>query len=136
MATDMLTAYEEGRGEALDLIIEGQLATRAEIVRPAIGREQSPEEQLAGHQAFETDRDVSLATGRELQARFQLKPEKPIPIRFVYRAILANEALEKASRDGVVKSAKRLGPAGFSDNGAAQGSLEQVLVDDGTDRSR
>ncbi len=125
--TDKLTQFEDARREALELIVEGQLESRAEIVRPAIGNKMTPQQEEAAHRMFEGDQMLASATFDELQARFQLKPSAPIPLRFVYRAILSRRAIEKTDRANAVKAAT---------NGHAldEGSLTAALEADGLDR--
>ena len=106
---DMLTAFEEARHESLDVIVEGYREAQAEIVRPAIGTKQTPEEQLAGHKQFEADDAIGRATFAELQARFQLEEKKPIPYRYVYRAILSKRALDGEGRNRARKQLQRNG---------------------------
>ena len=106
---DMLTAFEEARHESLEVIVEGYREAQAEIVRPAIGTKQTPEEKLAGHKQFEADDAIGRATFAELQGRFQLDPEKPIPYRYVYRAILAKQALDGEGRNRARKQLNRNG---------------------------
>lgn len=96
MADDRISIMGEARREARDEIIDGVMFARAELTRPAVGSRRPPEDVLAEHDRFVNVPGVAAEHYDELQARFKLGREKPIPLRFVYLSILAGQELRKA----------------------------------------
>ncbi len=110
MPDDRISLMDEARLEAGQEAIDGVMFARAELTRPAIGKKRSPEDVLAEHDRFVNVPGVAEEHYAELQARFKLSRDKPIPLRFVYLAILAGQELEKARQKG---NAEALGPQAF-----------------------
>lgn len=101
-AEDRIGIMDEARKEAVEETVDGVMFARAELVRPAIGKKRPPEDVLAEHDRFVNTPGVAAEAYDELQARFKLGRDKPIPLRFVYLGILAGQELQKA-REKVAK---------------------------------
>ncbi len=95
MADDRISMMGEAREEAKEEIIDGVMFARAELTRPAIGKKRPREDVLRAHDSFLNTPGVAEEHYDELQARFKLSREAPIPLRFVYLAMLAGKELEK-----------------------------------------
>lgn len=95
MADDRISLMDEARTEARDEIIDGVMFARAELTRPAIGKKRPREDVLREHESFLNVPGVAEQHYDELQAQFKLSREAPIPLRFVYLAMLAGQELEK-----------------------------------------
>lgn len=96
---DKLSLMEDARREALEDIIAANREAKAEIVRPAIGRKLPKAARLAAQRMFLSDPETSALAYAELEARYQLSDERPIPRRFVTRAIQATREVRKADAE-------------------------------------
>lgn len=105
MADDRISLMDEARKEAVEEAIDGVMFARAELVRPAVGSKRPREDVLAEHDRFVNVPGIAEAHYDELQARFKLSREQPIPLRFVYLAILAKQELDKEA----AKTAHKVG---------------------------
>lgn len=100
---------DEARKEAVTEAIDGVMFARAELVRPAIGSKRPREDVMAEHQRFaDFPEQVAGPVYDELQARFKLSREAPIPLRFVYLAILAKQELDKEAAKNAHKAGSQM----------------------------
>lgn len=110
MADDRISLMDEARKEAVEETVEGVMFARAELVRPAIGSKRPREDVLAEHDRFVNVPGVAEEAYDELQARFKLGRDQPIPLRFVYLGILAGQELEK---ERLKRNTEAVGPQTF-----------------------
>ena len=110
---DRITLMDEARKEAKDEVIDGVMFARAELVRPAIGKKRKPEDVLMEHDKFVNTQGVAEGVYDELQARFKLSREEPIPLRFIYLAILAQDELENERQKSNAEAIEQPPQQGF-----------------------
>ena len=101
---DPLTLAERARLAARDEALDANLKARKIIVRPAGGDKLTAEEQDAENRAWLSGPVIPADHMAELQVRFKLTREKPVPRRTAARDQLAQRAVKSADR-GRVKRA-------------------------------
>ena len=104
---DPLTLAERARLAARDEALAAHLEARKMIVRPAEGDELTAEEQDAENRAWISDPVIVADHMAELQARFKLTHEKPIPRRTDARDQLARRAVKIADKGRVKRGRTR-----------------------------
>ena len=117
---DPLTLAERARLAARDEALAAHLEARKMIVRPAEGDELTAEEQDAADRAWLASPTIPTDDMAELQARFKLTREKPIPRRTAARDQLALRAVKSADKGrvkgpSIEKVIERVGGLGAGD---------------------